>query len=98
VIGELKPESVVLLRDGQFVGHPQATFGLTSGQVLEEVMEALSRTSTVKERIDAIFASLERGVLGHARQLIDELKQDAPDVPELAGAEALLKRKEVLGR
>lgn len=61
-------------------------------------MEASSRTSTVKERIDAIFACLERGVLGQARQLIDELKQDAPDVPELAGAEALLKRKEVLGR
>lgn len=98
VIGELRPESVVLLRDGEFVGHPQATYGLTSGQVLEEVMEASSRTSTVKERIDAIFACLERGVLGQARQLIDELKQDAPDVPELAGAEALLKRKEVLGR
>lgn len=98
VIGELRPDSVVLLRDGEFVGHPQATYGLTSGQVLDEVMEASSRTSTVKERIDVIFACLERGVLGQARQLIDELKQDAPDVPELAGAEALLKRKEVLGR
>lgn len=98
VTGELRPESVVLLRDGEFVGHPQATYGLTSGQVLEEVMEASSRTSTVKERIDAIFACLERGVLGQARQLIEELKNDAPDVPELAGAEALLKRKEVLGR
>jgi predicted ATP-binding protein involved in virulence len=99
VIGELKPESVVLLRDGSSsLAIPQATYGLTSGQVLEEVMDASSRTSTVKERIDAIFACLERGVLGQARQLIDELKQDAPDVPELAGAEALLKRKEVLGR
>lgn len=98
VIGELRPESVVLLRDGEFVGHPQATYGLTSSQVLEEVMDASSRTSQVKERLDTIFACLEQGILGQARQLIDELKQEAPDVPELAGAEALLKRKEVLGR
>jgi predicted ATP-binding protein involved in virulence len=98
VLGELKPESVMLLREGELVGHPQASYGLTSGQVLEEIMGALSRTSEVKERLDSIFENLERGALSEARQLISALKQDAPSVPELAGAEALLKRKEVLGR
>lgn len=98
VLGELKPESVMLLREGELVGHPQASYGLTSGQVLEEIMGALSRTSEVKERLDSIFENLERGALPEARQLISALKQDAPSVPELAGAEALLKRKEVLGR
>ncbi|WP_085318436.1 AAA family ATPase [Derxia lacustris] len=98
VVGELQPASVVLLRDGQLVGHPQASYGLTSGQVLEEVMDGLSRTSDVKARLDSIFANLERGALLKARQLIAELKQEAPSVPELAGAEALLRRKEVLGR
>jgi len=98
VVGELKPASVVLLRDGQLVGHPQASYGLTSGQVLEEVMDGLSRTSDVKARLDSIFANLERGALPEARQLIADLKQEVPSVPELAGAEALLRRKEVLGR
>lgn len=98
VLGELKPESVVLLRDGELVGHPQASYGLTSGQVLEEIMDASSRTNEVKERLDSIFASLERGALAEARQMIANLKQTVPSVPELAGAEALLKRKEVLGR
>lgn len=98
VLGELKPESVVLLRDGELVGHPQASYGLTSGQVLEEIMDASSRTNEVKERLDSIFVSLERGALAEARQMIANLKQTAPSVPELAGAEALLKRKEVLGR
>lgn len=98
VVGELKPESVALLRDGELVGHPQASYGLTSGQVLEEIMEASSRTSGVKQRLEAIFASLERGELIAAQKLIAELKSDSPSIPELAGAEALLKRKEVLGR
>ena len=98
VVGELKPESVALLRDGEFVGHPQASYGLTSGQVLEEVMEVSSRTSAVKQRLESIFASLERGELSAAQRLIAELKADVPSVPELAGAEALLKRKVVLGR
>lgn len=98
VVGELKPESVALLRDGELLGHPQASYGLTSGQVLEEVMETSSRTPGVKERLESIFASLERGELIAARELITKLKADSPSVPELAGAEALLKRKEVVGR
>lgn len=98
VLGELKPESVMLLRGGELVGHPQASYGLTSGQILEEIMHASSRTSGVKGRLDSIFANLEHGALPEAKRLIAALKQDAPSVPELAGAEALLKRKEVLGR
>lgn len=98
VLGELKPESVMLLRDGTLVGHPQASYGLSSGQVLEEIMGASSRTSEVKQQLESIHSSLERGELTSARQLIEELKAEAPSVPELAGAEALLKRKEVLGR
>lgn len=98
VLGELKPESVMLLRDGLLVGHPQASYGLSSGQVLEEIMGASARTSEVKQQLESIHSSLERGELTSARQLIAELKADAPTIPELAGAEALLKRKEVLGR
>jgi predicted ATP-binding protein involved in virulence len=98
VLGELKPESVMLLRDGTLIGHPQASYGLSSGQVLEEIMGASSRTSEVKQQLESIHSSLERGELTSARQLIAELKAEAPSVPELAGAEALLKRKEVLGR
>ncbi len=98
VLGELKPDSVVLLRDGKLVGHPQASYGLSSGQVLEEIMDASSRTLDVKQQLETIHNSLERGELTAARQLIAELKANAPSVPELAGAEALLRRKEVLGR
>jgi hypothetical protein len=89
---------VLLLRDGEFLGHPQASYGLSSGQVLDEIMGATSRTPDVLQQLEVIFSSLERGELSLARQLISKLKADAPSVPELAGAEALLRRKEVLGR
>jgi len=98
VVGELLPEAVLLLRDGEFLGHPQASYGLSSGQVLDEIMGATSRTPDVLQQLEVIFSSLERGELSLARQLISKLKADAPSVPELAGAEALLRRKEVLGR
>ena len=37
-------EPLLLLRDGEFLGHPQASYGLSSGQVLDEIMGATSRT------------------------------------------------------
>jgi len=98
VLGELVTESIVLLRDGALVGHPQASFGLNSSQVLEEIMDASSRSADVKRQLDSLFSLLERGDLDSARQLISILKEIAPSVPELAGARALLRRKEVLGR
>jgi predicted ATP-binding protein involved in virulence len=98
VLGELAADSIMLMWDGKLIGHPQASYGLTSGQVLEEIMGASSRTSKVKQQLESIYSSLERGELTTARQLISVLKTNAPSVPELAGAEALLKRKEVLGR
>lgn len=98
VLGELPADSIELLRDGELVGHPQASYGLTSSQILEEIMGGSSRTSDVKEQLESIFSTLERGELDSARLLIAKLRDFAPSVPELAGAQALLKRKEVLGR
>lgn len=42
-----------------------------------------------------MFELLERNELTAARELLDSLKHTAPSLPEIAGAEALLKRKEV---
>lgn len=43
-------------------------------------------------------AALEHNQLEQARVCLQQLRADAPDIPELAGAAALLRRKEVLGR
>lgn len=97
VIGELHPEEIILLQPGG-TDHPQVSYGLDSSRVLEEIMGASARSPNVDQTLTELFASLERNELGAARTQLMQLKQLAPGIAEVAGAEALLKRKELLGR
>lgn len=97
VLSELQPDEIILLRpDG--VAHPQVSYGMDSSRVLEEIMGAYARPAEVERDLSALFSSLERNELAAARERLDALKQRAPGIAELAGAEALLRRKEILGR
>lgn len=97
VLGELQPEEILLLRP-EGTSHPQVSYGLDSSRVLEEIMGADARTAKVEEELSELFSSIERNELVTARQRLAQLKELAPGIAELAGAEALLKRKQVLGR
>ena len=97
VLGELNPEEIILLRPGG-TAHPQVSYGLTSSQVLEEIMGADARTPEVERLLSEVFESLERCELPITKERIEALQATAPGIPELAGARALLRRKEVLGR
>ena len=97
VLGELKPEQIILLRP-EGTSHPQVSYGLDSSQVLEEIMSAPARSPEVEQALSTLFATLERNELDAARTQLDALKELAPGIAELGGAQALLKRKEVLGR
>ena len=97
ILGELKPDEIIVLgADGAL--HPQVSYGLDSSSVLEEIMGAGARTEPIDKQVAQLFLVLEQGYLDLARNLLGQLKSTAPGLPELAGAEALLKRKEVLGR
>lgn len=97
VLGELRPEEIILLRP-EGTSHPQVSYGLDSNRVLEEIMGATSRTPDIEAALSDLFASLERNDLDEVSRLLSELNVSAPDIPELVGAAALLKRKQVLGR
>ncbi len=97
VIGELHPDEIILLRP-EGTAHPQVSYGLDSSQILEEIMGATARNADVEKRLADLFEHMERNQLELARDEISRLKNDVPGLPELAGAEALLKRKQVLGR
>ncbi|PUE55687.1 hypothetical protein B9Z37_03865 [Limnohabitans parvus II-B4] len=97
ILGELKPDEIIVLStDG--AAHPQVSYGLDSSDILEEIMGAGARTEPIEKQVSQLFSTLEQGRLDEARSLLAQLKATAPGIPELAGAEALLKRKEVLGR
>lgn len=97
ILGELTPDEIILLRPGG-TAHPEVSYGLTSSQVLEEIMDASARTPEVESLLAEVFEFLERGELQSAKKTMATLKATAPGIPELTGAEALLRRKEVLGR
>ena len=97
VLGELRPEQIILLRP-EGTSHPQVSYGLDSSQVLEEIMDATARTPGVEDALAKLFATLERNELDSAREQLSALSELAPGIAELGGAAALLKRKEVLGR
>lgn len=97
ILGELKPEQIILFRP-EGTSHPQVSYGLDSSQVLEEIMGAPARSPEVEQALSTLFATLERNELDAARAQLKALKELAPGIAELGGAHALLKRKEVLGR
>lgn len=97
IIGSLKPEEVIVLNDGD-PSHPRVTYGLDSSRILEEVMDVAQREPEIEVLLSELFSTLEDNDLEKAKLLLEALKTKAPDLPEFLRAEALLRRKETIGR
>jgi predicted ATP-binding protein involved in virulence len=97
IIGSLKPEEVIVLNDGD-PSHPRVTYGLDSSRILEEVMDVAQREPEIEALLSELFSTLEDNDLEKAKLLLEALKTKAPDLPEFLRAEALLRRKEIIGR
>lgn len=97
IIGSLKPEEVIVLHNGES-SHPRVTYGLDSSSVLEEVMGVDQREPEIEALLSDLFSTLEDNDLVKARAQLEALKKTAPDLPEFAGAEALIRRKEIIGK
>ncbi|MHC8324374.1 AAA family ATPase [Pseudomonas sp. LB1P83] len=97
IIGSLKPEEVIVLNDGD-PSHPRVTYGLDSSRVLEEVMDVAQREPEIEALLSELFSTLEDNDTEKAKLLLQTLKTKAPDLPEFLRAEALLRRKEIIGR
>ncbi len=97
IIGSLKPEEVIVLHNGD-PSHPRVTYGLDSSSVLEEVMGVTQREPEIEDLLSELFSTLEDNDLEKAKSQLEDLKKKAPDLPEFAGAEALIRRKEILGK
>ena len=97
IIGSLNPEEVIVLNNGD-ASHPRVTYGLDSSSVLEEVMDVAQREPEIEKLLSELFSTLEDNDLKKAKSQLEALKKKAPDLPEFAGAEALIRRKEILGK
>jgi predicted ATP-binding protein involved in virulence len=83
VVGELKPEEICLLNAGRFMGHPEYSYGLDSASALEFFMDAEARNPDVRHKLDAIAHALEDDQLEQAKHLIDALRTETGDIPDL---------------
>lgn len=97
IIGGLAQHEVMIL-DNHNISHPRVTYGLDSSSVLEEVMRVAQREPEIESLLSELFSIIEDGNLPLATTKLNELKAKAPDLPEFYRAEALLKRKGVLGK
>lgn len=90
VVGELPPESVLLLRDGVFLGHAERSLGLSSGEVLEELMEGKARNETIGAEVETIHARLDADDISGAKGLLTALRQKVGDIPEVLELQAAI--------
>ena len=94
VIGEARPEELVLLtKDGQ-QKRPMASYGMDSNWILECVMEAEGRDPNVAKQVKRLYDSIEDGEFEAARELIKELRQTVGNFGDVEAAESYIWRAE----
>ena len=90
VIGEVKPDRIHVMADGE-VYSPTHSFGVDSSRVLEEVMDAPSRTESVHCLLSEISRRIGKSRFDEARGLVTELRGIlGENDPEVTRARALL--------
>jgi predicted ATP-binding protein involved in virulence len=101
VIGEIKQDAVRALsmddKNGIVVTTPRQTIGLTSNDILNEVMrpedgpETLSRSIEVEKELHRLFELIDNEEFDQARDLIVEQKNKLKgDIPDIIRAESLI--------
>lgn len=90
VIGELVAESVMLLKDGAFLGHPERSLGLDSGEVLEELMGGKARNQDVDDGLRVIRRAIDDDALPRAQALLDTLKARVGEIPDVQEAQSAI--------
>lgn len=90
VLGELPPEAVKVLGNGQLYPAPLRTLGLSSGEVLEEIMEAPSRNMEVAQELRTLEHAIEDDDYAEASNLLAALRDRVGDIPEVLRLEEQL--------
>ena len=87
VIGEVEHDRIHIMADGE-VYSPTHSFGVDSSRVLEEIMEADSRTERIRNLLTAVSSNIGKQHYGAARellaQLVSLLGENDPEVTRVA--------------
>ncbi|WP_295391599.1 AAA family ATPase [uncultured Thiodictyon sp.] len=95
VVGELKATSVMLLKDGALLGHAERALGLSSGEVLEELMEGRARNASVETALDDLRGLIDEDRLDEAHVKLERLRSQVGDIPEVLEAQSAIQSLEL---
>ena len=102
VITHVQPDCLYLLRQseqGLVTEHPLESFGMSAERVLEDLMGLpTTRPDIIEKDLHALFLAIDKNELNEAKDKIDALRSRIGDDPDLARADVLIRRKEVIGR
>lgn len=87
IIGELPADGVILLKDGRSLGNPERSLGLSSSEVIEEMMEGEARNVGVRDDLRAIDDAIEREDITQAKLLLSQLQAKVGEIPEVLKAQ-----------
>ena len=96
VVGELAPKAVLLLRHGKFLGHAERSLGLSSGEVLEELMEGEASNVEIASRLATIRVSLEEDDITSAETALSLVRQKVGDIPQVLELQASINSLKLL--
>jgi predicted ATP-binding protein involved in virulence len=88
IIGELSASEVWLMRDAKVLGNPERALGLSSSEVLEELMEGKARNVEVTSQLDTIRVLLDADDISSAEEALSRLRQTVGDIPQVLELQA----------
>jgi predicted ATP-binding protein involved in virulence len=88
ILGELPTAAIMLLKDGQFIGHPERSLGLRSGEVIEELMGSYAQNRDVSLQLQKIHRYLDDDKLDRAEASLSQLRDKVGDIPDILEAQA----------
>ncbi|WP_339436363.1 MULTISPECIES: AAA family ATPase [unclassified Pseudomonas] len=88
ILGELPAESVMLLKGGQYLGHPERSLGLRSGEVIEELMGGLAQNQNVSQQLRKIYRDIDNNDLEYAQANLAQLHEQVGKIPDVLEAQA----------
>ena len=77
---------------------PDQTYGQTVDRVLEDIMNVPARPMEIRDKLAKLFLKIEQKKLQKAKRILRELKSDIGIDPDLVKAEAMIRRKEIVGK
>ncbi|MGC6373022.1 AAA family ATPase [Pseudomonas sp. K2I15] len=88
ILGELPANAIMLLKDGKYIGHPERSLGLRSGEVVEELMGGFAQNQEVSLQLKKIHRDLDDDELDAAHVKLEQLRKKVGDIPDILEVQA----------